>query len=422
VRLADVTFCVLDLETTGCDAGVDGITEIGAVKVRGGERVGEFHTLVNARQSIPTFIAMLTGISDAMLADAPPIGQVLPSLIEFLRGSVVVGHNIRFDLRFLNAALDGAGYDRLTDAAVDTVPLARRLVRDDVPDCRLATLATALRIEHLPTHRALDDALATTELLHLLIERATGFGVLALDDLFELPRVAGHRYSAKLPMTNHLPRQPGVYLFHGGRDDVIHVGRADDIRRSVRRYFASRDRRRIAPMLREVRRISAIPIEDPVAAEVTELRLVQRHRPRYDKAALGACSATCYVHIDERGRRPPTLVRQPRTSGTHLGPLPTTQMGRMVVHALTADDAPATAHRALAGALARQDLMDAGRRCGRTSVVRPSGTLELDHGMLSGLMVQPSGAVDWTDSDRPLPRWAGAEVLRVARRLRLAET
>ena len=104
--LSQVTFCVLDLETTGCDASSDRITEVGAVTVRGGEHLGTFHTLVNARQSIPTQVALLTGISDSMLASAPPVEQVLPSLLEFIRGTIVVGHNVRFDLRFLNSALE----------------------------------------------------------------------------------------------------------------------------------------------------------------------------------------------------------------------------------------------------------------------------------------------------------------------------
>ena len=100
--LRDVTFCVVDLETTGGSAAKGSmITEIGAVKVRGGEVLGEFQTLVNPHQAIPAFIAVLTGITDSMVAGSPPIEQVLPQFLEFAAGSVLVAHNAPFDVGFL---------------------------------------------------------------------------------------------------------------------------------------------------------------------------------------------------------------------------------------------------------------------------------------------------------------------------------
>src|SRR5687767_3404132 len=179
--LADVTFVVVDLETTGASPTDCGVTEVGAVKLRGGECLGTFQTLVNPGLLIPPQITYLTGITQAMVLPAPRIAAVLPSFLEFCRDAVVVGHNVRFDLGFLNAALRDAGRPRLDNRFVDTCALARRLVRDEVPDCRLGTLAAHFRVSHRPTHRALDDALATGEVLHALLERAGRLGVLALD-------------------------------------------------------------------------------------------------------------------------------------------------------------------------------------------------------------------------------------------------
>ena len=110
--LAHATFCVLDLETTGASADSCGITEIGAVRVRGGELLGTFHTLVNPGAAIPPAITVLTGITEAMVLPAPPIDRVLPTLLEFVGGSVVVGHNVRFDLAFLHAAMRRCFADR----------------------------------------------------------------------------------------------------------------------------------------------------------------------------------------------------------------------------------------------------------------------------------------------------------------------
>lgn len=95
--LRDVTFVVLDLETTGGSAERDTITEVGAVKVRGGERVGELATLVDPGTGIPPQVVALTGITTALVTGAPRLPQVLPSVLEFLTGGVLVAHNAPFD-------------------------------------------------------------------------------------------------------------------------------------------------------------------------------------------------------------------------------------------------------------------------------------------------------------------------------------
>ena len=208
--LHDVTFVVIDLETTGCSPAQSAITEVGAVKLRGGECLGTYQTLVDPREGIPPEITYLTGITTAMVLHAPRIEAVLPSLLEFMGDAVIVGHNVRFDLSFLAAALRAADRPRLANRWVDTCALARRLVGDEVPNCKLSTLARHLRVGHQPTHRAFDDALATGEVLHCLLERAGRLGVLALDDLLDLPTVEGHPMVAKLRLVADLPRRPGV--------------------------------------------------------------------------------------------------------------------------------------------------------------------------------------------------------------------
>ena len=317
--LADVTFCVIDLETTGGHREEDMITEVGAVKVRGGEFLGTFQTLVNPGRAIPPRITLLTGLTDAVVAPAPRIEAVLPSLLEFARGAVIVGHNVGFDLAFLRAACRRAGQPELTSLKVDTAALARRLVRDEVPDCRLGTLASRLRLDHQPTHRALEDALATTDLLHLLIERATGLGVLGVDDLTTLASMAGHPQAGKLRLTADLPRAPGVYLFCGTRDEVLYVGKATNLRQRVRSYFGRDDRRRIGPMLREVRAVRHHPMPDPLSAEVIEARLISRLLPRYNRAGTARiATATCASTSSRRGpawRSSRTPARAACTSG-----------------------------------------------------------------------------------------------------------
>ena len=332
--LSEVTFCVLDLETTGGDRNTDVITEIGAIKVRGGHSLGTFQTLVNPGRAIPPSITILTGISDAMVMPAPRIEQVLPSLLEFCRDAVIVGHNIRFDVAFLNAALTRSQRATLPNASIDTLALARRLVRDEVPDCRLGTLASRFRLDHKPNHRALDDALATADLLHMLLERAAAFGVLGFDDLQLLPKIGGHPQVAKLKLTNHLPRTPGVYLFHDARGEVLYVGKATNLRQRVRSYFGSEDRRKIGPMLREAHRISHVETPDPLTAGVLELRYIQQLKPRYNKQGT-TWDKYCYVRLTTEEAWPRlTISKDPKPVGLQIGPLPSRTMANLVIEAI----------------------------------------------------------------------------------------
>ena len=332
--LHETTFCVLDLETTGGNRTDDLITEIGVVKVRGGHCLGTFQTLVNPGRAVPPQITVLTGLTDAVLRTAPRIETVLGTLMDFLGDAVFVAHNASFDLGFVRAALARDDRPEYRPTVVDTAMLARRLLRDEVPNCTLSTLASRLRLDHTPSHRALDDALATTDLLHLLLERAAGLGVLGLDDLTTLAKLAGHPQARKLTMTSQLPRRPGVYLFCGQRDEVLYVGKATNLRQRVRSYFGRDDRRRVGPMLREMQQIRHLELPDALTAEVVESRLIARLLPRYNRAGTRA-DAYCYVRLDVDAAWPRlAVVREPSARGVHLGPLPSRKTATLVVEAL----------------------------------------------------------------------------------------
>ena len=333
--LAETTFCVLDLETTGASAATCGITEIGAVRVRGGELLGTFHTLVNPGAVIPPAITILTGITQAMVLPAPRVDGVLGALSDFVDGTVIVGHNVRFDVSFLNAALTRHDWPRLANPIVDTCALARRLVRDEVPNCRLGTLASRFRLDHKPTHRALDDALATTDLLHLLLERAAAFGVLGLDDLLALPRLGGHPQVAKLRLTTTLPRTPGVYLFVDRRGEVLYVGKATNLRQRVRSYFSGDDRRKVGALLRETHDIRHISCATTLEAAVIEVRLIHEHQPRYNRVAKRWRSyAYLKLTVEEAFPRLAVVKATRDDGGLYLGPLPSAASARLVGEAV----------------------------------------------------------------------------------------
>ncbi|MBI2708758.1 MAG: DEDD exonuclease domain-containing protein [Actinobacteria bacterium] len=331
--LHQVTFCVVDVETTGGSAADGGLTEIGAVKLRGGECLGTFATLVNPGSRIPPSITVLTGITEAMVLPAPGAGEVLPTFLEVLGDAVIVGHNVRYDLGFLDAALLRSGRPRLANRWVDTCALARRLVRDEVPDCRLATLASRLRLAHRPAHRALADALATGDLLHVLLERAAGLGVMGLDDLLALATMAGHPQAAKLRLTEDLPRAPGVYLFRDAAGRVLYVGKATNLRARVRSYFSGDERRKVGALLREAQRIDHRPCATTLEAAVREVRLIHAHQPRYNRHAR-TWRSSAYVRLTHERFPRLAVVREVRGDALHLGPLPSGTTARRVVDAI----------------------------------------------------------------------------------------
>src|SRR6204780_2204609 len=184
--LASLDFTIVDVETTGWAPDEAGITEIGAVRVHEGRVVAEFGSLVNPGTPVPPAITELTGISDQMLASAPPVAAVLPGLLAFAQGSVLAAHNAPFDLRFLTAACALMGYDWPGFEVLDTVRLARHLMAtpQEVPDRKLATLALFFGTPVRPSHRALDDARATADVLRRLLARlAEREGITTLEEL-----------------------------------------------------------------------------------------------------------------------------------------------------------------------------------------------------------------------------------------------
>jgi len=270
-----------------------------------------------------------------MVIPAPPVHNVLAAFLEFAGDAVLVGHNVRFDLSFLQAAAVSGGYPPLTNRVVDTCALARRLVRDEVPNCRLSTLAERLRLAHRPSHRALADALATVDLLHTLLERAGNLGVLGLDDLLELPTIRAHPQVGKLRLTASLPRRPGVYLFRGLGGRVLYVGKATELRSRVRSYFSGDERRKVSQLLRETVTIDHVVCPGPLEAGVLEVRLIHRHLPPFNhRSKLWRRYAYLKLTLDERFPRL-SVVRTTRDDGClYLGPLSSSAAARQVADAI----------------------------------------------------------------------------------------
>lgn len=320
--LADVTFVVVDLETTGGSPADSAITEIGAVKVRAGELLGEFQTLVNPHLPIPAFIQTLTGITTAMVAQAPRIESALPAFLEFAQGSVLVAHNAGFDIGFLKAACAAQGIDWPRFGVLDTVHLARALVtRDEARNHKLSTLAALFGSRTTPDHRALHDARATVDVLHALIERVGSLGVHTLEELSSYTSRVTPAQRRKRYLADDLPSEPGVYLFKDGQGRVLYVGTSINIRARVRQYFtASEHRTRMAEMVRIAERVTPVVCATTLEAEVRELRLIAEHKPPYNRRSKSPERAS-WVKLTVEAFPRLSIVREVRGDGaSYIGP------------------------------------------------------------------------------------------------------
>lgn len=283
--LSDTTFVIVDLETTGMSATTDHIIEIGAVKVRGGVQLGTFSTFVDPGAEIPQFITNLTGITNSDVEGAPLLSTALPLFLEFAQDSVWVAHNAKFDMSFLQEGCQQLDLHWPAPTVVDTLKLARQLLdRNTTKSFRLGDLARYVGATTSPTHRALDDALATTSVLHYLIELLAGHRVESLDALETFSPKVAPAIREKRSLIDGVSHAPGVYVFRATNGDPLYIGTAVDLRRRLLQYFNGTDsRRKISEMVQLADSVDTIECAHGFAAEVREARLLAAKRPPYNR-------------------------------------------------------------------------------------------------------------------------------------------
>lgn len=333
--LSQTTFVVVDLETTGTSPGAAAITEIGAVKTRGGEVIGEFQTLVDPGSPIPPMIVALTGITDVMVSAAPRIEAVLPAFLEFLGDAVLVAHNAPFDTGFLRAACRTHGYRWPGNQVVDTVTLARRATtKEEAPNKKLSTLARVFGTAVEPNHRALEDARATSEILHRMLERVAAFGITHREDLESLRNPMPERIRKKSAMAAAVPSKPGVYTFRGPRGERLYVGTSKNLRARVKSYFTTGEQRRsVRDMLELAVGVDTIVCATELEANVREVRLIAEHRPRYNRRSARP-ERTSWVRLTEERYPRLSVTRAVEGPSGALGPMRSAADARLAIEVL----------------------------------------------------------------------------------------
>ena len=327
--LSQTTFVIVDLETAGGKPVDAGITEIGAVKVRGGEVIGEFRTFCAPGVPIPAFISVLTGITDHHVADAPGVASAVREFLAFANfesgdAPVLVAHNAPFDVGFLKSACQKFDIEWPKPAVLDTVILARKILRkDEVRNRKLATLAQFFRTPVSPKHRALDDARATASVLHGLIERVGNLGVHDLEGLQTYNGPATEKRRRKRYLADGLPELPGVYIFYDGNNRPLYVGTSTNIRKRVMSYFtAAETRSRMTSMVELAQRVDANVCATPLEASIRELRMINELRPTYNFRSRNPEKTTWVTLTNERFPRL-SLARQshlPDSDRIAIGP------------------------------------------------------------------------------------------------------
>jgi DNA polymerase III epsilon subunit family exonuclease len=329
--LEDATFVVVDLETTGLRPGQSGICEIGAVRLRGFEVEAEFETLVDPGLPIGAGASAVTGLRNEQLRGAPGPTEAVRSFLSFAGDSVLVAHNARFDLAFLDRETERLTGSRIGSPVVDTVRLARRLLAGRVQSFGLGQLAWFFGTAERPCHRALPDARATAELLLALIGLAQERGARTVADLSELAATRPRRLLDKRRLAFGAPTRPGVYRFLGRDDQVLYVGRARDLRTRLRSYFRSdRQRPAVEAAVAAAERIEWRVTGSELEAALEELRLIRELRP---PGNARVSRPERFVWLRQRGN---SVVASTRPSP--VGPLRSRRTAQLAARALLPDE------------------------------------------------------------------------------------
>lgn len=295
--LAALDYVVFDVETTGLKPYSQRIIEIAAIRFRGGREDEVFSTLVQPDRALPAQIVSLTRITDDLLADAPRFDAIAAPLRAFLGDDLIIGHNISFDLAFLDAELRRAGHPSSLNARLDTLALAQRVLSGQ-RRWNLDAVARALGVHVAGNrHRAEADTRLTAAVFAKLLTRAPERGLHGLDDLLRVGGARGSAYTGEQgPIAvgrgravmnpawlDEIPHLPGCYLMRDARDTIIYVGKAKDLRNRVGSYYSQTLGETKKPgLLEAIARIETIIVGSELEALLLESQLIRRYTPRYN--------------------------------------------------------------------------------------------------------------------------------------------
>jgi DNA polymerase III epsilon subunit family exonuclease len=287
-------FVVLDVETTGLEPSRQRIIEIAIVRIADGQQVEQWESLVNPEQRVPGYITKLTGIDDGLLAEAPRFGDIAAVVTELIGDAVVVGHNVQFDIGFLNGELKRLGQPAVINERLDTLALASHLMPDlRRPELYRAARALGLTDQTRGKHRAGADATLTGRLAVELLAKARAVGFSTLDDLKPVAQPATRRPRERMLRASAvvdrsilatIPRAPGVYIMRNANGRIVYVGKAKNLRERVGSYFSQPlgYTRKIDGLIESLSRIETEVVGSELQALLLESQMIRRHEPPHN--------------------------------------------------------------------------------------------------------------------------------------------
>jgi DNA polymerase-3 subunit epsilon len=271
-------YAILDIETTGGQFNEEGITEIAIYKFDGHEVVDQFISLVNPEIPIQPFVVKLTGINNAMLRSAPKFFEVAKRIIEITSDCVIVAHNATFDYRILRTEFKRLGYD-FQAKTLCTVELSKKLIPEQ-PSYSLGKLVRALGIPMADRHRASGDAMATTKLFKMLLEKDIEKQILKDFIKQEIQKGIAPKL---LDIVENLPSKTGIYYIHNEKGDLIYIGKSRNIKKRINQHFtgASNKSKKIQ---REVFTVTCEETGSELIALLKESEEIKINKPIYNRA------------------------------------------------------------------------------------------------------------------------------------------
>ncbi len=319
-------YIVLDVETTGLRPFQQRLIEVCALKIREGEIIDTFTTLLNPEKRLPRFITELTGITDEMVLHAPRFPAIADNLLQFVGERLLIGHNVRFDISFVNAELARARRPPLINPRLDTLALAVRLL-PGLKKPNLERMASTLGVPITHRHRAEGDARLTAESLHRLLPLAKQAGLPTLEAMQALAvpataephgnasgveAVGSGRAYLDRAFLRTVPHAPGVYRMLDGDGRIIYVGKAKNLHDRVSSYYSQHLglTRKMDGLLEAIARIEIEVVGSELEALLLESRLIHRHQPRYNRAMK---NHALYPYIKIDVQKPWPRIRLART-------------------------------------------------------------------------------------------------------------
>jgi DNA polymerase-3 subunit epsilon len=281
-------FCVVDVETTGLSALKNRIIEIGIVKISQMKITDKFHSFINPRTSIPAFITSLTGISDEDVADAPAFDDIVFKVRDFISDNLIVGHNLSFDIGFINHEFLLSGVEPPASHQICTLKLSRNLF-PDLKSKSLNSVSSHLRIRNESAHRALADAETTAKIFLKISKKIkTNNKSLLISDLINLQnvnQVKSQVLARKPKLENDLlsvPNNPGIYFFLNSKNEIIYVGKAKSLRDRVKSYFTLNASRKAKKIINQAARVKVEVTNTELTALLTEAEAIKILNPKYN--------------------------------------------------------------------------------------------------------------------------------------------